>query len=29
MTYFQTEQAFTGAVRNVIGTGPIPTADDS
>ena len=29
MTYFQTEQAFIGAVRTVIGTGPVPTADDS
>ncbi|KZN24315.1 hypothetical protein A4G99_07825 [Haladaptatus sp. R4] len=29
MTYFQTEQAFTGAIRDVIGTGPVPTADDS
>ncbi len=29
MTYFQTERAFTGAVRDVIGSGPIPTADDS
>lgn len=28
-TYFQSEQEFTNAVEDAIGTGPIPTADDS
>jgi len=26
--YFERRQAFTGAVREVIGTGPIPTAEE-
>ncbi|QLH77540.1 hypothetical protein HZS55_09625 [Halosimplex rubrum] len=26
--YFETRQEFTGAVREVVGTGPIPTADE-
>jgi hypothetical protein len=28
-TYFQTEHEFTSEVREVVGTGPIPTNDDS
>ncbi|MFH5798237.1 DUF5789 family protein [Haladaptatus sp. CMAA 1911] len=28
-TYFQSEQEFTNAVEDAVGTGPIPTADDS
>ncbi|SDR13406.1 DUF5789 family protein [Natronobacterium texcoconense] len=27
-TYFQRRQEFEGEVRDVIGTGPVPTADD-
>lgn len=27
-TYFQTRNAFEAAVRGVIGTGPVPTAED-
>ncbi|WP_435152992.1 DUF5789 family protein [Haladaptatus sp. DFWS20] len=28
-TYFQSEQEFIANIRDAIGTGPIPTADDS
>lgn len=28
-TYFPTRQAFVDAVRDVIGAGPVPTADES
>jgi len=27
-TYFQSEREFTNEVRSVVGTGPIPTADE-